>query len=110
MTTAEKNYSIGWTQDDQFFQLRLFVTGASPLSARAINNLQTILEKYLKDRYTLEIVDVYQQPSLVQSENVTAVPMLIKKSPLPGRRLVGDMSDTSRVLKGLGITEPLTDK
>jgi len=91
-------------EEDLDFQLRLFVTGASPLSARAISNLQTILEQSLKGRYKLEIVDVHQQPALVQSEDVTAVPMLIKKLPLPKKRLVGDMSDTQRVLKGLGLS------
>ncbi|MEO8404777.1 MAG: circadian clock KaiB family protein [Chitinophagaceae bacterium] len=92
-----------WKEEKMFFQLRLFVTGASSLSVRAINNLQQLLEERLKGQYELEIVDIHQQPELVQSENVTAVPMLIKKSPLPKRRLVGDMSDTMRVLKGLGL-------
>jgi circadian clock protein KaiB len=104
MKKAENGSTGGWNEEDLVFQLRLFVTGASPLSARAIRNLQTILEQWLKGRYKLEIIDVHQQPALVQSENVTAVPMLIKKSPLPRRRLVGDMSDTQRVLKGLGLS------
>ncbi|MEO6522163.1 MAG: circadian clock KaiB family protein [Mucilaginibacter sp.] len=88
----------------EVYVLRLFVTGASPVSVRAINNLQKILEEHLKDRYELDIIDVHQQPQLVQSENVTAVPMLIKKIPGPKRRLVGDMSDTEKVLRGLGLT------
>ncbi len=90
------------TNTEQYL-LRLFVTGTSTLAVRAINNLQVICEQHLKGRYELEIIDVYQQPLLVESENVTAVPMLIKKSPLPKRRLVGDMSDTTRVLRGLGL-------
>lgn len=100
---AESIDEINVEGDDQIFQLRLFVTGASLLSARAINNLNKILEEHLKGRYKLEIIDVHQQPALVQSENVTAVPMLIKKKPFPKRRLVGDMSDTKRVLRGLGL-------
>lgn len=104
MKKAESKSTISWDEEDLVFQLRLFVTGASPLSARAIQNLQTLLEQKLKGRYKLEIVDVHQQPALVQSEDVTAVPMLIKKTPLPKRRLVGDMSDTQRVLKGLGLS------
>ena len=85
------------------YLLRLFITGTSPVSVRAINNLQAILEEHLKHRYQLEIIDVHQQPLLVKEEDVTAVPMLIKKQPLPKKRLIGDMSDTGRVLKGLGL-------
>lgn len=83
--------------------LRLFITGTSPVSVRAINNLQAILDQHLKEKYELEIIDVHQQPLLVRDDDVTAVPMLIKKQPLPQKRLVGDMSDTGRVLKGLGL-------
>jgi len=91
-------------EDDSVYQLRLFVTGTSPVSVRAINNLQLVLDNHLKDRYELEIIDVHQQPLLVQSDNVTAVPMLIKKFPAPVRRMVGDMSDTAKVLRGLGLS------
>lgn len=86
------------------YVLRLFVTGASPISVRAINNLRTLLENKLKGRYELEIVDVHQQPLVAKGEDVWALPMLIKKFPLPFRRLVGDMSDTKRVLRGLGLS------
>jgi len=92
------------TGDTEIFTLRLFVTGVSPVSVRAINNLQKILEEHLKGRYELDIIDVHQQPELVQNEDVSAVPTLIKKSPFPKRRLVGDMSDVAKVLKGLGLT------
>jgi circadian clock protein KaiB len=96
---------IDWgKEDDSVYQLRLFVTGTSPVSVRAINNLQLVLDTHLKDRYELEIIDVHQQPLLVQSDNVTAVPMLIKKFPAPVRRMVGDMSDTEKVLRGLGLS------
>jgi circadian clock protein KaiB len=97
--------SVDWgMDDDSVYQLRLFVTGTSPVSVRAINNLQVILNTHLKDRFELEIIDVHQQPMLVQSDNVTAVPMLIKKFPAPVRRMVGDMSDTEKVLRGLGLS------
>jgi len=100
-----KDLPADWSkEDDSVYQLRLFVTGTSPVSVRAINNLHTVLETYLKDRYELEIIDVHQQPLLVQSDNVTAVPMLIKKFPAPVRRMVGDMSDTEKVLRGLGLS------
>jgi circadian clock protein KaiB len=85
------------------YKLRLFVTGASPNSLRAITNTKDICETYLKEKYDLEIIDVYQQPLIAQSEQLIALPMLIKKLPLPERRLIGDMSDTDKVLKGLGL-------
>ena len=83
--------------------LRLFITGASPNSSRAIANLKEICEMHLKGNYELEIIDVYQQPLIAQSEQVIALPMLIKMSPSPVRRLIGDMSDTEKVLRGLGL-------
>ena len=88
---------------DQSFVLRLFVTGASPNSIRAINNMKQLCEIYIKGNYFLEIVDVYQQLELAQQEQIVALPLLIKKLPLPERRLIGDMSDTKKVLKGLGL-------
>ncbi len=90
-------------QDVPFYELRLFVTGASPNSVRAINNLKSICEEHFAGSYKLEIIDVYQQPLLAELEQIIALPMLIKKSPLPYRRLIGDMSDTLKVLKGLNF-------
>jgi circadian clock protein KaiB len=85
------------------YHLQLFITGASPNSVRAINNISAICEKHLKGRYELEIIDVYQIPERAQREQIIALPTLLKKSPLPQRRLVGDMSETDKVLRGLGI-------
>nr|WP_067056237.1 circadian clock KaiB family protein [Mucilaginibacter sp. L294] len=86
------------------YVLRLFITGASPNSIRAVENTKAICEEYLKGRYQLEIIDIHQQPQLAEGEDVIAVPLMIKKSPYPERRMIGDMSDTERVLKGLGLT------
>lgn len=97
------NTPADWLEEDTFYTLRLFVTGASPVSVRAISNLKKICEEYLAGRHELQVIDIYQQPLLVKEEDVTAVPMLIKKTPLPKKRLVGDMSDTNKVLKGLGL-------
>ena len=83
--------------------LRLYVTGMTKRSARAIENLQTFCEKHLAGRYELQVIDVYQQPELARTEQIVAVPTLIKKLPLPLRRLIGDMSDEERVLVGLDI-------
>ena len=87
------------------YRLRLFVAGASPNSTRAIANLKAICESYLKDNYLLEIVDIYQQPLIAQSEQIVALPLLIKKAPGAERRLIGDMSDKQRVLRGLEISK-----
>jgi circadian clock protein KaiB len=83
--------------------LRLYVTGMTTRSARAIENLSTFCEKHLAGHYELQVIDVYQQPELARSEQIVAVPTLIKKLPLPLRRLIGDMSDEERVLVGLNI-------
>jgi circadian clock protein KaiB len=85
------------------YTLRLFVAGASLNSIRAISNLKTICENHLSGRYELEIIDVHQDSRAVQQEQIIALPLLIRSSPLPERRLIGDMSDTSKVLKGLGL-------
>lgn len=98
---SEDNYFN--EQEQEVYHLRLFVTGASPNSSRAIINLKNICETHLKGNYDLEIVDVYQQPLIVEREQIIALPMLIKKSPGIERRLIGDMSNTGKVLKGLGL-------
>ena len=85
------------------YVLRLFVTGILPNSARAIVNIKAICEKYLKGRYELEIIDIYQQPDLALKEDIIAIPILIKKFPLPEARLIGDLSDIEKVLKGLHL-------
>ncbi|HEY2582476.1 MAG TPA: circadian clock KaiB family protein [Mucilaginibacter sp.] len=86
------------------YLLRLFVTGATPNSTRAIANLKEICEEHLNGNYELEIIDVYQQPSIAESEQIIALPLLIKKYPYPERRLIGDMSDTKKVLQGLSLS------
>jgi circadian clock protein KaiB len=85
------------------YQLRLFITGATPNSVRAITNLREICKVHLEGRYTLQIIDVYQEPYLAQQEQMIALPLLIKKLPLPERKLIGDMSQTDKVLKALGL-------
>lgn len=83
--------------------LRLYITGASVNSAKAISNIKRICEQHLKDAYQLEIVDVYQQPDLAKKEQIVALPLLVKSYPLPVKRLVGNMSNTEKVLKGLEL-------
>jgi circadian clock protein KaiB len=75
----------------------------TPKSTKAITNVQNLCEKYLKGFYKLEIIDIYQQPHLAKEEQIIATPTLIKKLPLPIRRLIGDMSDTERFLVGIDL-------
>lgn len=86
------------------YELVLFITGASPNSVRAVANLKAICEKYLAGAYTLEVIDVYQHPEVAQKEQIIALPTLLRKGDGVQRRLVGDLSDTTKVLRGLGIT------
>lgn len=88
---------------DDIYRLRLYVTGATPNSTRAISNLKEFCENFLPGRYELEIIDVYQQPLIAESEQLIALPMLVKLSPAPQRRLIGDMSDIDKVLRGLNL-------
>ncbi len=85
------------------YSLHLYITGATPNSTRAVRNIKEICEQYLKGRYELIIIDIYQQPELAQQEDLIGVPTLIKRRPGLVRRLVGDLSDHGRVLKALGI-------
>lgn len=89
---------------DNHFELDLYIAGASANSVRAVANLREICEKYIKERYTLRVIDVHQEKSLAEREQLVALPLLIKSKPSPERRLIGDMSDTQKVLKGLGIS------
>lgn len=85
------------------YTMRLYVTGATPRSSRAITNLRKICDKYLSDRYKLEVIDVYQQPELAREGQIIAAPTLVKSFPLPLRRFIGDMSNTDSLLTGLEI-------
>ncbi len=85
------------------FVLRLYVTGLTNRSTQAINTVKDLCEKELQGRYELEIVDVTKRPDLAKAENIVAAPTLVKELPLPLRRLIGDLSDTERVLVGLDL-------
>jgi circadian clock protein KaiB len=85
------------------YVLRLYVTGQTPRSVQSVENLKKLCEKYLKGRFKLEVVDIYQQPALAAEGQIIAAPTVIKLMPLPLRRLVGDFSDQNRVVLGLDI-------
>ena len=86
------------------YVFHLFVAGASPNSTRAIANLQEICETHLKGQYSLEVIDVYQQVERAKQESLVALPLLVKRQPKPERKLIGDLSDRPKVLRGLGLT------
>lgn len=88
---------------EEMYVLKLFVTGILPNSVRAIVNCKAFCETYLENRYELEIIDIYQQPEFALSEDIIAVPVLIKKLPLPETRVIGDLSDVGMILKKLDL-------
>ena len=92
-------------EDTQQYVLRLYVTGMTPRSTRAIKSVRSICEEFLAGRFSLEIIDVYQQPALIRDEQIFATPTLVKKGPEPERRMIGDMSNRARVMAGLGLRE-----
>jgi circadian clock protein KaiB len=86
------------------YKLRLFVTGSTPRSAKAIANMRKICEENLHGRYDLEVVDVYENPDATRELQIIATPTLVKILPEPLRRIIGDLSDRERVLAGLNVT------
>ena len=87
------------------YLLRLYITGSTSRSILALTNLKKICEEYLEGRYELEVIDLYQQPNLALGDQIIAAPTLIKKLPLPFRRIIGDMSDKEKVLFGLDLRD-----
>ena len=85
------------------YVLRLYVAGTTSKSIRAVANIKEICESSLKNRYDLEVIDIYQQPVLLKGEQIIAAPTLVKQLPLPLRKFIGDMSDTERILIGLDL-------
>jgi circadian clock protein KaiB len=102
-TSAEEFEKAAARRDRTKYVLRLYVTGMTPKSTRAIANVRKLCEKYLEGCYELDVIDIYQQPKLAKGEQIIAFPTLIKKLPLPLRRLIGDMSDTERFLVGIDL-------
>lgn len=91
------------TQDQERYVLRLFVSGTTPRSTRAIENLKRLCETQLHGRYTLQVIDIYQHPEAARDHQIVAAPTLVKQLPLPVRRIIGDLADRERVLSGLNL-------
>lgn len=100
----------GETGTAENYVLRLYVSGATPRSVAAIENIKDICDTHLQGRYDLQIIDIYQHPELAHRAEILAAPTLIKQLPLPLRKLLGDLSETQRVLIGLDVLPaPLTE-
>jgi circadian clock protein KaiB len=94
--------------DTDVWRLKLYVAGASDKSLKAFSNLRALCEKHLAGRYAIEIIDLATQPSLAQTDDIVAIPTLVREWPAPARKIVGDLSDAERVLMSLqvGVTKP----
>jgi circadian clock protein KaiB len=101
-STTEFEKTLQATGTEKYI-LRLYVTGMTPKSVKAIENIRKICEENLKGRYELEVIDIYQQPQYAKQEQILAAPTLIKKLPLPLRKFIGDMSNKEKILIGLNI-------
>jgi circadian clock protein KaiB len=88
----------------QSFVLRLYVAGQTPKCLRAFSNLKRICEQYLTDRYRIEMIDLMENPALARGDQILAVPTLVRRSPEPVRKIIGDLSNTQRVLAGLDVS------
>lgn len=88
---------------EEVYELRLYVAGKTSKSVTALNNLKEYCEEYLKDQYTIEIIDLLVNPQLAEGDQIFAVPTLVKKVPEPVRKIIGDLSDKEKVLVGLDI-------
>jgi circadian clock protein KaiB len=86
-------------------KLRLYVAGQTPKSLAALSNLKKICDDHLKGRYRIEVIDLVKNPQLAQSDQILAIPTLVKKLPVPIRKIIGDLSNTDRVLLGLDIAD-----
>jgi circadian clock protein KaiB len=106
-TTAEKFQEAlnGKRTRGAEYILRLYVTGSTPRSLRAISNLKRLCEEYLPGAYDLQVVDIYKNPAAARDAQIIAAPTLIKRLPAPLRRFVGDLSNTEKLLIGLDIRE-----
>ena len=91
--------------DPGSFRLRLYVAGQTPKCLRAFSNLKRICEQYLADRYHIEMIDLLQDPALARGDQILAVPTLVRRTPEPVKKIIGDLSNTRRVLAGLDLLD-----
>lgn len=87
----------------KLWELRLYVAGQTPRSRTAFANLKEICEEHLADRYSIEVIDLLEHPQLSKGDQILAIPTLVRRLPKPMRKIIGDLSDTERVLIGLDL-------
>jgi circadian clock protein KaiB len=95
---------------DAFFDLRLYVAGQTPKSLMALANLNKICTNHLNGQYEIHIIDLMKTPQLAQGDQILAIPTLVRKLPQPIRKIIGDLSDTERVLVGLDVRQNSREK
>lgn len=98
------------TKGSDIWQMRLYVAGQTPKSLVAFSNLKKICEEYLHGQYTIEIIDLSKQPHLAIEDSIVALPTLVRKLPEPIKKIIGDLSNTEKVLVGLQILRVVNDK
>ena len=103
MSTGGQSAGPADDVDGVYFDLRLYVAGQSPKSIRAIENLRRVCDEHLPGRCRIEVVDLLENPELARGDEIIAVPTLVRRLPLPVRTIIGDLSDTDRVLVGLQL-------
>lgn len=91
------------TKPSDVWELRLYVAGQTPKSLTAFANLKKICDEHLKGKYTIEVIDLCKEPQLAAGDQILAIPTLVRKLPVPIRKIIGDLSNTERVLVGLDI-------
>src|SRR5688572_767078 len=91
--------------DGEMFDLRLYVAGQTPKALRAFENLRKICEEHLEGRYKIEVIDLLENPTLGQGDQILALPTLVRRLPAPIKKIIGDLSNTERVLVGLDLRE-----
>ena len=90
-------------EDQVRYSLKLFITGTTPVSGKAVSNVRKLCESYLPQQFDLEVIDVAKKPELAKEHQLIGVPTLVKELPLPVKRFLGDMSSTEKLLAGLGL-------
>ncbi len=102
-TTVKRGRTAAARESAKVWRLRLYVAGQTPKSLTAFSNLKKICEEHLSGRYSIEVVDLIEQPQLSKGDQILAVPTLVRRLPQPVRKIIGDLSDTERVLVGLDL-------
>jgi circadian clock protein KaiB len=104
LKTNQRNEKPAQARNNKWI-LRLYIAGQTPKAVAAFNNLKIICEEQLKGKYSIKVIDLLKKPQLAHDEQILAIPTLVRKIPLPVRNIIGDLSNTKRVLVGLDIRE-----